>query len=293
MKNTKLVVAAFAALTLTAGQALAQSEEEGGDPCGGGEEGMGGDPCGGGEEGGGGDTGDGMAATSMDEAAGGEGLAGYPQAVIDRPRVLPKGVLEATVDLPILIKPDTAIAVGLAARYGLAPKLDAQLSYGFSLKEFEIKGDLGVAVQYSLAESDKLGVAARVTTGYSVVGEAFDGVGLGVNLQYKITPKISVFTPGDQITMGGADFPKPVSINLPVGFGFQANEKIWAWAATSIGTIGLSPSGNTLISDLTPVQVGASFSPSNKLDVGATLDFLDVQHAGDFFGIGLHAAIRM
>lgn len=250
---------------------------------------MGGDPCGGGDGGGGGE----MAATGGEETPAGEGLAGYPQAVIDRPGVLPKGVLEVTGNVPILIKPDTAISLGLGARYGLAPKIDAQITYGFSLKEFEIKGDLGVVAQYDVKTSEKLRVAARLSTGYSVVGEAFDGVGLGLNLQYKLTPKVAVFTNGDHLSLGGADFPKPVAINLPIGFGFQANEKIWAWAQTSIGSIGLSPSGNVLISDITPLSLGASFSPSNKLDVGASLNFLDLQHAGDFFGIGLHAALRM
>jgi hypothetical protein len=296
--NSKLVVAAIAARGRTARQAYAQ------DP---------GDEEGGVEAEGSVDAGDGtvegegsVAVTTPDADMDGavmEGIAGYPQAVIDRPGVLPKGVLEITADLPILVKPSpVSLALGIGARYGLAPKIDAQISYAFALKEFEIKGDLGLGLQYDLATNDKMRAALRVTTGLDLNGfdaatgdskVQFNGIGLGVNFQYKLTPKVAVFTPGNQLTMGGADFPKPVAINLPIGFGFQASPELWAWASTSIGTFGLSPSGNVLISDITPASIGASFSPSNKMDVGASLDFFDLQHAGDFLAISLHAALRM
>jgi|JI10StandDraft_1071094.scaffolds.fasta_scaffold16478_2 opacity protein-like surface antigen len=307
MTNSKLVVAAIAALGLfTANKASAQD-----DPCAGGGEEMGGEgegegnPCAGGTEESGGD---GMAATTAaGEEMAAEGLPGYPQAVIDRPGVLPKGVLEVTADLPItyikiLDTSATGVGLGIGARYGLAPKIDAQLTYSFSLKDFEIKGPLGVVAQYEITTSDKLRVAARVSTGLDFNGidltdgsskVEFAGVGVGLNLQYKITPKIAVFTNGDHLSLGGSDFPKPVSLNLPIGFGFQANEKINVFAQTSIGTIGLSPSGNVLISDITPFQLGGTFSPDNKLDIGAALTFLDLQHAGDALAVTLHAAFRM
>lgn len=290
MTNSKLVVAALAALSLTAGRAYAEGDDPcGADPCGGGEEMA--NPCGGGE---GGEGGEAMSAEGGAAEDGAAMAGGYPQAVIDRPAVLPKGMLEVTGLVPLLVKPSPLSAgLVLGARYGVAPKIDAALSYGFSLKEFEIKGDLGVAVQYSVIEEAKMLLAAKVSTGYSVVGEEFSGVGLGAYFQYNITPKIAVISPGDQITIGFSDGIKPLSLNLPIGFGFQANEKIYAFANTSIGTIGLSPSGNSLISDITPLQVGATFSPSNMLDVGASVIFPDVQSAADFIGVGLQAAYRM
>ena len=48
-----------------------------------------------------------------------------------------------------------------------------------------------------------------------------------------------------------------------------------------------------LISDITPFQLGGTFSPDNKLDIGAALTFLDLQHAGDALAVTLHAAFRM
>lgn len=301
MTNSKLVIAALAALSLTAGRAYAQGDDDG-NPCGGGE--AGGNPCGGGGDDAGGTTATagGDATTATPTPAADTGEAGYPQSMIDRPRVLPKGMLEASADVDIarlsitvlgVTASSTSVGLGLAARYGLAPKIDALVGYGFSLKDFEIKGDLHAAVQYSLAESAKMGLAARVSTGYSVLGSSFDGIGLGVNFQYKVTPKIGITSPGDQITMGFSDGIKPMSLNLPVGLNFQANEKINAFLLTSIGTIGLSPSGNSLISDITPLTLGATFSPSNKMDVGASIGFLDLQHAGDAFIIGIRAAMRM
>lgn len=294
MTKSKLVVAAFAALSLTAGNAFAQDE---GDPCG---DPCAGDPCAGDPCGGGDGTGaapdDGSGA--MEEGA--EGIAGYPQAVIDRPRVLPKGVLEATADVGIArisiegLGSATGVGLGLSGRYGIAPKLDATLSYGFSLKEFEIKGDLGLDVQYSLAESEKMGVAARVSTGYSVVGEAFSGVALGLNLIYRVTPKIGVGTNGGHLVLGFADGVKPVSLNLPVQVEFQANEKINVFLATQIATIGLSPSGTAIIGrDGIPLTVGGSFSPSNKLDIGAAFTAPDLEFLADIFVVDIFARIRM
>ncbi|HVV87340.1 MAG TPA: hypothetical protein VHE35_30070 [Kofleriaceae bacterium] len=301
MTNSKLVVAAIAALGLTAsGAARAYAQDD--------------DTTGTGDGSGDATTTEGNGETTpapdsntMTPEAGAEGIAGYPQAVIDRPGVLPKGVLEVTANLPIayikiLDTSSTGVGLGLAARYGLAPKIDGQIGYAFSLKDFEIKGDLGAGVQYELAQKEKLRVAARVTTGLNLNGVDpsdgsskvdFDGIGLGVNLQYKLTPKVAIYTPGDQITLGFDDGVKPVAINLPFGVGLQASDKLWAFVDSSIGTIGLSPSGNTLISDITPFDIGALFSPSNKLDVGATLGFLDLQHAGDALTVSLRAALRM
>ena len=152
----------------------------------------------------------------------------------------------------------------------------------------------GVEVQYSLAESEKMGVAVRVSNGFGVGSEEFAGLGLGLNLIYRITPQLAVYTDCAHLSFGGADFPKPVSINLPIGFQFQANEKINAFLSTSIANIGLSPSGTVLIGrDVTPLNLGAWFSPSNMLDVGAMFSSFNLEDTADLYMISLMANYRM
>ena len=208
--------------------------------------------------------------------------------------MLPKGLLEAKGMLGLTNISD-AIGLGIGAHYGVAPKIDAGLFYAFALKEFEIKGDLTFTAQYSLTESEKMGLAARISTGYSLVGESFDGVGLGLNLIYRVTPKISVGTNGDHISLGGTDFPKPVKINLPVQVGYQVDDKINAFVGTTLATIAVSPSDGTTIigADVTPLDVGATFSPSNKLDVGAMFSTLNLADTADLYLITVMAAFRM
>jgi hypothetical protein len=304
MKKTKLVVAALAGLCLTAGQAFAQEE---GDTEG--EEVMEGDGEGTGDDG----TGDTTAAPDdgmgeEPDMAGAAGLAGYPQAVIDRPRVLPKGVLEARADLAIAYlkigdSSSTGIGLGLSARYGLAPKIDATLGYSFALKEFEIKGDLAIGAAYSLTESDKMGVAVRVDTGINLNGVndegesavKFGGVALGLDLIYRVTPKIGIGTRGGHLVLGFADGVKPISFGIPVQVEFQANEKINAFLGTQVANIAISPSEGTAVfgRDGLPLTIGGTFSPSNKLDIGLQFVAPDLEFVADFFAINLHAAMRM
>ena len=45
----------------------------------------------------------------------------------------------------------------------------------------------------------------------------------------------------------------------------------------------------SLISDFTPLNLGAWFAATKNIDVGGALSFFDVQNAGDFWAITLGA----
>ena len=114
-------------------------------------------------------------------------------------------------------------------------------------------------------------------------------------MAYDLAPKFAVFTGGNQLGLGlirdmdGA--PTPITLAVPVGVEVQATPNVFAYAETTVATFGLSDADNLYISDITPAQIGAFFSPSNKLDVGVAATFFDLQHAGDLYAISVAARL--
>ncbi len=218
-----------------------------------------------------------------------------PQEIINRTRTTPGGQITVGGDLGFNLNPEafTFVNLGVGGLYGVNDKLEVGASYGFALKEFEAKGDLGVTAAYSLLADDKLTVAADVGFGYSVVGEAVAPITIGAEVQFKINDQIAVFTPGHQIVIG-IEEGAPKLINIPVGLGFQATPQIFAHLTTNIATIGLDPSGSAVFgADFIPLQVGAFFSPSNTMDFGATLAWIDLKELSDVVGAAVHFRLHM
>lgn len=236
---------------------------------------------------------------------GGQSYKGVPIEIIDRPRALPKGLMQLGGDLAIArtsvtvagkTTSSTGAALGLSFGYGVADKLAVGVGYSFALKEFEAKGDLSLFAAYSFMENSraaKMSAAATVGLGYNILGESLDPIELGVDFHYKLTPKMELFSGGGQLQIG-IDPDTTASLSLPVGFGFQASPNLWAFAQTSLATIGLKPSGTTLIGrDFTPLSLGAYYSPSAQLDVGASFNTVDLGGVADAFSIVFSGRYRM
>jgi hypothetical protein len=221
-----------------------------------------------------------------------------PQEIINRPRTTPGGQITVGGDIGFNLNPDAFSSVGmnLLGLYGVNDKLEVGASYNFALKEFEIKGDLGVGLAYSLLADDKLTVAATVSTGFQVVDPSgIDPIALGAEVQFKVNDKIAVYSPGGQIVIGLVDETgKGKSINVPVGVGIQVNPQIFAHVDTNIATIGLDPSGSAFIfADFIPLQVGAFFSPSNTMDFGANIVWFDLKEFSDTIGATVDVRLHM
>jgi hypothetical protein len=217
-----------------------------------------------------------------------------PQEIINRPRTTPKGQITVGGDLGILLKPSPlSLGLQVGGLYGVNEKLEVGASYGFALKDFEIKGDLGVTAAYGILNDGNLTVAADVGFGYDVNGSALAPLTVGAEVQFKINDKLAVFSPGHQLGIG-LEKPNAIALSLPVSVVYQASPKIFAHVDTNIGNISIKDSATAFIfADNIPLAVGAFFSPSNTMDLGATLDLFDLKNAGDVIAAFVSARLHM
>ncbi len=227
----------------------------------------------------------------------------WSQRIKDRPLNLLKGMIRVQGDLGILkvaglppIPPATTgtdgstnVAFNVGAGYGVSDKLEVGVGYGIQLKEFEAKGPLTLYGLFQLKHSEKMRVSAGASLGYNLASERL-GIAAGLAFQYHLNDKMYVYMPPTHISLGFD--PTTFGINLPVGFAFQANEKINAFAETNLFDIGIEPSGSSFIfADRTPVTLGAFFSPSNKMDLGAAFIMPNVPDVADVFALVLTARL--
>lgn len=199
-----------------------------------------------------------------------------PQEIIDRPRTLPAGELQVGGDISLWVVDGNPTGMTLGGAYGVNEKLEAGVSYGFALKEFEAKGSLDVHAAYSLLNAGNLTLAGDVGVGYNINGEALNPLGLGAELQYKLGPKMAIFSPGQQLEIG-LEEPNAITLGLPVGFAYQASPALHVAALTEIANISLKDSTTTVIlDDFTPLAVQVTYSPSNTLDLSAGIGLFDL-----------------
>ncbi len=183
----------------------------------------------------------------------------------------------------------TVIPLSVGAGYGISDKLEAGISYGLTLKPFEAQGSLRLYGLFQLKHSEKLRVSAGASFGFASIPDG-PGLAAGLSLQYHLNDKMWVYMPPTHVSLG-LD-PVTFAINLPVGFGFQVNEKIYAFGETNLFNIGIEPSGSSFIfADSTPLTIGGFFSPSNKMDIGAAFAMPNVPDVADAFTIAVVARL--
>jgi opacity protein-like surface antigen len=137
---------------------------------------------------------------------------------------------------------------------------------------------------------------------------------LGAGARYKLTPSIALYTGnandfgatsdvglvapsilGSQLLLGfnnGA----PVVFQLPIGVAWQATPQVYAFAQTEIfdvvhesitettmaGTVSVSnTSSNFLFANYIPLEVGGFYTVNKNLDIGAALNFGDLENGVD------------
>ena len=217
----------------------------------------------------------------------------------------------------------TAEALQVVGAYGISDKLEVGGSYAFTLNEFEIKGPLTLFGNFNLTNDGKLAVAAGAGLMLDFDGaDPMDpmasvtniGLDAGLGVRYKLAPKFAVFTGNPfglvSTTPMGLLPPSPGLVGghlhlglsneeskffaVPVGFAMQATPELFAYLSTNIATILISdppPMGDRVqgIWDTTPLSLGAWYAVNKNIDAGASLNFVDVQNAGDFWAISLGA----
>jgi hypothetical protein len=228
----------------------------------------------------GGDAADPAAAPPPDGSAVPEGgvaaSSRWPRSVIARQLTLPKGLAQAGADLGFN-NDFSAIGLNVVGGYGISDELEVTGFYAFALKDFEIKGSLDVDVGYKLlrgAAGGKLEVIGRGRLGYNVLGEGANPLRLGAQVQYSLTDKIALISPGQQIVVSleetaGA---RPMFLQLPVAVGYQATPELYVQLDTTLAQIEISDSGNAFFgADTTPLAVTGVYNAMPNLDVSLAI----------------------
>lgn len=219
-----------------------------------------------------------------------------PQEIIMRPMTTPASQITVAGDLAILLIPDldTGIGLGVGGAYGVDDKIEVGAAYGISLApEFEAKGSFVVHGAYNIMDGN-LGVAADVSTGYDLFSEAINPLELGARVRFRLNDQLAVHSSGGQLNIALDGDPKPITLDLPVGVAYQASPQIYASVDTNLASISISNSETVVFgADFIPLSVSGFFSPSNTMDVGASIGWFDLKEASDTLIIGLHGRLHM
>jgi hypothetical protein len=207
--------------------------------------------------------------------------ARWGQRYLDRPRTLPKGVVEAggyldldrvsAVDAQGGSRSTTTTRLYAAAGYGVSDQLEVRLSYGLALDELEAKGPVSAGVGLGLKEG-QLALAVAGDFVYDLLGEVGE-IGVGARARYKLMPNLALYTQRQLVvTVLSDDDRKPANLRLPVGVGFQLNDQLYLFGETELAVLNLKDSESlTLFADYIPLTVGGVFALSSKLELGGLL----------------------
>jgi hypothetical protein len=258
-------------------------------------------------------------------------LANYPKAYVDRPQVIPKGVpeisptfqfLRSTADDGMGNSSSTNItALGVGGRYGVTDKVEVLAAFnriilsgvdGIETGD-RLKGQLNVGAGISVAKG-KLDVEVKAG-----VFDELGGLGIktlvfvaGADVRFHINEKMWIGTPINRpglvagITnakFGDMEIPdsKPLEIQIPFAFAFQATPDLAIQANTRLFDIALNDAskGVDAMGEAgsavkffsqdefggIPLDIDVVYGLSNKMDVRVNLDLVDLKNAGDFLAI--------
>ena len=223
---------------------------------------------------------------------GAEASGEYPQEIIARPLTLVTGMWEAAA-FAATNEGFDFFGVQVAGNYGVSDKLTVGVSYAFTLDPSEFKGPFVANALFSFLTDDKMEAVATGSLGYDLLAEGITPLNAGVLVQYNLNDKMAVIAGGNQLTITLEGDVKPIFLSLPVSFGYQVDNQIYAEVGTNIGTIEIADADTTFIfADNIPVTAAGFFSPDNKMDIGLTLSTELKDNAFDPLFIGVLARYR-
>lgn len=222
---------------------------------------------------------------------------GWPIEIIKRPPTLPSGMLRLQLDASLrffergggmMMQSETETDIGLAvgAGYGITNDFEIGAAYGFIADEGDLEGQLSVYGEYKFLDGtvDVAGTGGLV---YDLASES-GALLLGAEVQFEIGDRFAIYTPGYQLAIGiFNDGDTPISLALPVGIRVQFTPQIFGFAQTTVATIGIKDSGDSSLLDDVSLLVGAFYSVSNKLDLGAALSIPESDDIGFVFTLRL------
>jgi hypothetical protein len=196
----------------------------------------------------------------------------------------------------------TSQGFALGGTYGVSDKLEVGGDYTVGISPGSIKGPLTLHGAYRASASAKLDVA--IAGGLAVdyydttdpmtmttTSRALASINVGAWARYRIGRKASLFTglpalPDSTVSQSKLSIPLPplayqltvglngggaIALDVPVGLGYQASPKLYAFVDIDLAHIRIKNTVNRfLFKDFIPIQLGA-FYTLNKLDLGASL----------------------
>jgi hypothetical protein len=200
-----------------------------------------------------------------------EPAARWPRAVIARPLTLPAGVAQLGADFSAS---GDATTLANVLGYGVTDDLEATALYAISLQELELGGSFDLDLGYKLARGalgGKLEVIARGRAGYNAGDSAANPLRLGVQVQYNVTDRIAVITPGQQLVLALADDDmgnRPVFLQLPAAIGVQATPELYLQLDTTLAAINIAKSSNAWFgADSTPLALTLVYNAVPAVDL--------------------------
>jgi hypothetical protein len=219
-----------------------------------------------------------------------------PIEIIDRPRVLPESELEAKLGFDFhreAVKSAAGTTTAgfttstIGAGYGVAKDLELRLDYTFGIDPSTGKGPLNFAAGYGFLNAGPLTAAVKGGLGYDIGLGELRPLNLGADVQFKISEKFALFTPGQQLIVSLAGSAKPIYLQAPIGLKYQAARNIYTQFSTNVLEIGLSNKKSGVFgADFIPVDIAAVYSLNNGLDFGAQLGD-DLKDAGGSISVGV------
>ncbi len=259
-----------------------------------------------------------LAGTALAQPAPEAGIAAWPQAVADRPTTLNAGMIEFRGDVAVFgfstsgSSSDTFSLAGIGASLGISDAIEIGGDYAFQVSpDVDAAGVLAGHLQLRLAHGGPLSASLGISTLYS---HSADGIVLagGLNVRYRLSPQVSLYTMTSGVPLCGGCLKvlgpvtgqfligipthgdTEVVLNLPIGLGIQASPEVYLYAETSLATIQLSPSSDSIASggDYIGVNLGAWFAASKQLDLGISFAD-DLKHASDLYLVELAAKVHI
>jgi len=231
-----------------------------------------------------------------------------PLVINERPLVLPKGKLSAHGGLRVgaLTLPNgaggttstTSTGLALGVNYGASDSAEVGLDYTAGLSPGSAKGPVALHGAYNAINGKlDLAVAAAFAIDFSgstdpvtmqTTTKTSFALAIGAWARYRLSRKASVFTgvpalPNSTVSLTKLAFPLPplpyqlaiglnntgtVALDLPVGVGYQATPKIYAFGLLDLAHIRIANTENAfLFKDFIPLSLGG-FYALDKLDIG-------------------------
>ncbi|MEZ4366356.1 MAG: hypothetical protein R2939_08705 [Kofleriaceae bacterium] len=213
----------------------------------------------------------------------------WPTAANQRPLTRAKGMIEVDADLYINLSKDrVGEPLGLAPdiHYGVDDRLTVSLIHDRGLcLSGEDKGcakvydDVGVRATYGLSSSEALALAVHGELKIASIDGGTLALPIGARARFN-SGKIGVYAdPTISLGLTDRDAGNPDSLALPISIAYQTSPELLVHLDTGLGGfLGTSLDGAAQLDNLgdtfaVPLGVGALYTVSTKLDVGARLTF--------------------